>query len=86
MKMMDVLIARNRLLKEIREVYEYNYPTASGEFDEFVTRILPNIVCNQPTVGDIQVELVKELKEIGKSRPYFEKVGCNTEQKDGEMR
>ena len=45
---MDDLIDRNRLLKEIREVYEYEFPTASGDFDRFVKNILPNIICNQP--------------------------------------
>lgn len=52
---MDDLIARNRLLREIREVYEYEYPTASGAFDDFVRRIIPNIICNQPTVDAVPV-------------------------------
>ena len=52
---MDDLIARNRLLREIREVYEYEFPTASGDFDRFVRKILPNIICNQQTVDAIPV-------------------------------
>ena len=52
---MDDLIARNRLLIEIREVYEYEFPTASGDFDRFVRKILPNIICNQPTVDAVPV-------------------------------
>lgn len=44
------LIDKGALIKEIREVYEYEYPTASGAFDEFVTMIIPNIIRNQTAV------------------------------------
>lgn len=59
---MDDLIARNRLLTKIREVYEYEFPTASGDFDRFVTKILPNIICNQPTVDAVPVVRCKDCE------------------------
>lgn len=37
---------RKTVIKEIMDFYEYNYPTASGDFDEFynvVLNILKNI-------------------------------------------
>lgn len=47
---MSDLISRQDAIGEIREVYEYEFPTASGEFDEFVTVIIPNILRNLPSV------------------------------------
>lgn len=49
------LIDADKLLKEIRETYEYEFPTASGAFDEFVTMILPSIIKNAPTVDAVPV-------------------------------
>lgn len=31
---------RKKVLKEISDIYEYEYPTASGEFDEFYRTVL----------------------------------------------
>lgn len=45
---MDDLISRQNALDEIHRVYEYEFPTASGAFDEFVTMIIPNILQNLP--------------------------------------
>lgn len=47
---MHDLINLQEALNEIRELYEYEFPTASGAFDEFVTIILPNLLKNLPTV------------------------------------
>lgn len=44
------LIDADALKKEMLETYEYEYPTASGAFDEFAIRIVPNIISNAPTV------------------------------------
>lgn len=44
------LIDREELYKEICRAYEYEYPTASGAFDEFVSKTLKNIIYNAPTV------------------------------------
>ena len=46
---MNDLISRQDAISKIREVYEYEFPTASGEFDEFVVSIIPNILRNLPS-------------------------------------
>lgn len=51
---MTDLIDRNRLLKEISEVYDY--------VDEFVTRIIPNIIKNQTSVDAVDVVRCKDCK------------------------
>ena len=38
------------LKAEISRTYEYEYPTASGAFDEFAAILVPNIIKNAPTV------------------------------------
>ena len=43
-------IDRQAAIKEILRVYEYEYPTATGAFDEFVTKIIPSIINNLPSV------------------------------------
>ena len=47
---MSDLISRQDAIDEIREVYEYEFPTASGEFDKFATVIIPNLLRNLPSV------------------------------------
>ena len=37
------LVDANKVLKEILDTYEYEFPTASGAFDEFITQVIPNI-------------------------------------------
>lgn len=37
-------VERDVALKEIFSVYEREFPTASGAFDEFVTKTIPNIL------------------------------------------
>lgn len=44
------LIDREELYKEICRAYEYEYPTTSGAFDEFVSKTLKNIIYNAPIV------------------------------------
>jgi len=48
--MQDNLINRQGAINEILRVYEYEYPTATGAFDEFVTKIIPSIINNLPSV------------------------------------
>lgn len=36
---------KEKLINEITDVYEYEYPTASGDFDEFFKTVL-NIIRN----------------------------------------
>ena len=47
---MTRLIDADAVYKEICRIYEYEYPTASGAFDEFVSKTLENIIYNAPTV------------------------------------
>lgn len=49
------LIDGDSLKHQIIETYEYEFPTASGAFDEFVTKIIPNIINNAPTVDAVEV-------------------------------
>ena len=41
-------IERQAAIKELCETYEHEYPTASGAFDEYATRIVPNVLRNLP--------------------------------------
>jgi hypothetical protein len=50
-----MLIDRDSLKHQIIETYEYEFPTASGAFDEFVTKIIPNIINNAPTIDAVPV-------------------------------
>lgn len=53
---MRKLIDADKLKAAIFEAYEAEYPTASGAFDEFVTKILPNIINQQPIVDVAPVD------------------------------
>lgn len=48
------LIDAEHLAKEIREVYEHQFPTASGDFDTFATKILTNIIKGAPTIDPVK--------------------------------
>lgn len=41
-----VYLEREAVINQTRDLYEYEYPTASGDFDEYVTRLLPNALLN----------------------------------------
>ena len=47
---MSDLIDREDAISEILDVYEREFPTASGAFDEFAVSIVPNILRNLPSV------------------------------------
>lgn len=46
-------ISREEAIKELREVYEQEYPTASGDFDEYANHDVPNVLRNIKT-ADVQ--------------------------------
>lgn len=46
-------ISREKAIKELREVYENEYPTASGDFDEYASHDVPNILRNMKA-ADVQ--------------------------------
>lgn len=50
---MDKYISREEAIKELREVYENEYPTASGDFDEYASHDVPNVLRNMPA-ADVQ--------------------------------
>lgn len=60
---MDEYISRKDAIKELHDVYEYEYPTASGDFDEYASHYVPNILKNIPAAD---VQLVKYGKWIRK--------------------
>lgn len=41
-------IEKNKAIKELYEVYDYEFPTASGSFDEYARMIVPNTIKNIP--------------------------------------
>lgn len=46
-------ISKEKAIKELREVYEQEYPTASGDFDEYASHDVPNVLRNIPS-ADVQ--------------------------------
>lgn len=48
---MTEYISREEAIKELREVYEQEYPTASGDFDEYASHDVPNVLRNIPSAG-----------------------------------
>ena len=46
-------ISREEAIKELCEVYENEYPTASGDFDEYASRYVPNVLRNMQA-ADVQ--------------------------------
>lgn len=69
------LIDREELYKEICRAYEYEYPTASGAFDEFVSKTLKNIIYNAPTVEEEPVRHGKIIETI-KDGKYHREFSC----------
>ena len=41
---MSDYINREITIKALRDTYEYEFPTASGSFDEYATKIVPNVI------------------------------------------
>ena len=41
-------IEREAAVKRLLDIYEYEFPTASGAFDEFATRIVPSALKSIP--------------------------------------
>lgn len=67
------------LIKEIIETYEYEYPTATGAFDKFVTMLIPNIINNAPTIDAVPVKhgywKYSDISEIAR-RTWYECTCC----------
>ena len=58
-------IERSKAINEIRDTYEYEYPTASGAFDEFVTMLVPRILNNLPAADVVEVVRCNDCKHWG---------------------
>lgn len=50
---MDEYISRDEAIKALYEVYEHEYPTASGDFDEYASHDVRNVLNGLPT-ADVQ--------------------------------
>lgn len=48
---------KETVLKEIFSIYEREFPTASGAFDEFVTKTVPNILARIPSADVAPVKI-----------------------------
>ena len=65
---MPEYISREEAIKELREVYENEYPTASGDFDEYASHDVPNVLRNIPAAD---VQPVKHGWWITKAEDYY---------------
>ncbi len=72
---MDEYIERETAIREIRAVYEYDYPTASGEFDKFATKVVPDILRTIPT-ADIDRPTKSQFKRMAAQMDYAPVVRC----------
>ena len=61
---MDEYISREAAIKELRKVYENEYPTASGDFDEYASHDMPNVLRNIPA-ADVQPVKRGRWEQIG---------------------
>ena len=87
---MDEYISREEAIKELREVYENEYPTASGDFDEYASHDVPNVLRNIPAADAQPVKRgrwidIYEWAEMHDSRPsgmctYYWCSECEKEQ------
>lgn len=59
---MPEYIERSKAIKEINDAYEYEYPTASGAFDEFATTVVPNVLRNLPAADVVEVVRCKDCE------------------------
>jgi hypothetical protein len=82
-------ISREEAIKELREVYENEYPTASGDFDEYASHYVPNVLRNIPAADvqpvdrwtSIEESKPKDMQEVlavvdGDVREAFYNAGC----------
>lgn len=76
------LIDAYNLIEEIRGVYEHEFPTASGAFDEFATKIIPNIIRNQKAVDAVPVVHGHWISIDEDARGFAEEYECSACKKD----
>lgn len=61
---MDEYINRDATIKAIHDVYEYGFPTASGAFDDFATKIVPSLLNSIPAADVAPVVRCKECAHL----------------------
>lgn len=71
---MDEYISREAAIKELRKVYEDEYPTASGDFDEYASHDVPNVLRNMKAAD---VQPVKRGKCVIDNEGYERCSVCN---------
>lgn len=67
-------ISREEAIKNLREVYEHEYPTASGDFDEYASHDVPNVLRNMPAAD---VQPVRHAKCERDNEGYERCSACN---------
>lgn len=74
-------ICKEKAIKELREVYENEYPTASGDFDEYASHDVPNVLRN---ISAADVQSIKKghwyhntSKYISELDAYFIQACCS---------
>ena len=60
-------IEREAVIRELRDVYEREFPTADGAFDLFANRIVPRVIKNIPAA---EVEQVRHGQWEGTADGY----------------
>ena len=91
---MDDYICREEAIKELREVYENEYPTASGDFDEYASHDVPNVLRNIPAADVQPIVYAHKTINVGR-RSYCSNCGelaimenfcskCGAKVEDGE--
>lgn len=74
-------IEKNKAIKELYEVYDYEFPTASGGFDEYARIIVPNTIKNIPAVDVAPVQHAKWEVVVGSNgKEYMVCTGCRKQQ------
>ena len=92
---MDEYISREEAIKELREVYENEYPTASGDFDEYASHDVPNVLRNIPATDVQPIVYAHKTINVGR-RSYCSNCGklaimedfcskCGAKVEDGEQ-
>ena len=88
-------ISREEAIKELREVYENEYPTASGDFDEYASHDVPNVLRNIPATDVQPIVYAHKTINVGR-RSYCSNCGklaimedfcskCGAKVEDGEQ-
>lgn len=57
-------IDRKAAIKQLRDVYEYDFPTASGVFDEFATKIVPRVLKSIPAADVVPASQERIYKDL----------------------